>query len=161
MTESNGHESNGGGSALDWLRQRHAELAVDRSMDYEVPGYSGRLVLRLGPAQWRAVAKAQNLQTDDDGQTLLIFNSDVIIGATRAVLVRDDDGALASLDAENDAPVRIDSRLADLLATGTHSARETLWWLFPNEIAIGLCAGELLTWTSNVSTEIASDFVSR
>jgi hypothetical protein len=155
-------DTNGNGgqpTALDWLRARHDELSEDRTMDYPVPGYSGRLVLRLGLAPWKAIAKVNTLK-DDDATALLNVNSDVIIGACRAVLVRAEDGSLVSIDAEGGDDVRIGQRLAELLDTGTTSARETLRWLFPSEVAIGVCAGELLQWTQGTDREVAEDFMS-
>jgi hypothetical protein len=97
---------------------------------------------------------------DDDATALLNVNSDVIIGACRAVLVRAEDGSLVSIDAEGGDDVRIGQRLAELLDTGTTSARETLRWLFPSEVAIGVCAGELLQWTQGTDREVAEDFMS-
>jgi hypothetical protein len=152
--DGNGHQPTG----LDWLRARHDELAQDRTMDYPVPGYSGRLVLRFGLAPWKALAKIQNIGPGDDGTALLNVNADVLIAACRAVLVRDDEGALVSIDPEGQ-DVRIDKKLADLLDTGTASARETLAWLFPSEVAIGVCASELLQWTQGTDREVTEDFI--
>jgi len=157
MTESNG---NGHGSTLDWLRERHAQLSQDRTLDLAVPGYGGRLVLRCGPAPYKPIARMAGVEDDGSGDQLLKINADVIIGAVRAVLVRDDSGELVSIDQEKPEPVRINKRLADLLDTGTTTARDTLGWLFPSDVAIGTTAAELLRWTQGAEADIAEDFVS-
>jgi hypothetical protein len=161
MTEGtkNGN-GNGNGSTLEWLRDRHAQLSADRTLDLAVPGYGGRLVLRCGPAPYKPIARMAQLEDDGTGEGLLKVNADVIIGACRAVLVRDDAGELVSIDQEREEPVRINKRLADLLDTGTTTARETLAWLFPSDVAIGTTAAELLRWTQGAEADIAEDFIS-
>jgi hypothetical protein len=155
--------ANGNGSGettLAWLRQRHGELARDRTMDYSVPGYDGRLAIRFGPVPWRAIAKVQSFTPGDDpeGRALLGLNCDVIIAATRAVLIADVGGELVDIDPEG--PVGIDQRLAELLGAEAKTARETLLWLFPSEVALGVCAGELLGWTQRTNEAVNQEFVS-
>jgi hypothetical protein len=112
MTETNGN----GASHLAWLRTRHDALTADRTMDYEVPGYDGRLVLRFAPVPWSAIAKTQALanRDDRDGRALAAANMDVLIAACRQVMFRDDAGDLASVDPSGDPHRR---RIADVDAT--------------------------------------------
>lgn len=150
MTESNGKTTNGNASShLDWLRARHAALTADRSLDVEVPGYQGRLVLRCGPVPWPIVARMQRLVAapDPQGDALLAAQSDILIAATREVLVRGESGGeLVPIDPSGEAR-RIDPRLAELLVIESSTARRTLLGVFPSEIALGVTAGEVLEWS--------------
>lgn len=151
---------NGQASHLAWLRTRHEALSADRHLDVEVPGYEGRLVLRFGPVPWSAIARTQTLASRDDreGRGLLAANMDVLIAACREVLFRDEDGSLATIDPSGE-PRRIDPELATVLGIDSTSARDTLRWLFPSEVAIGVAAGEVLDWTRRMGTETADELM--
>lgn len=152
--------ANGQASHLAWLRTRHEALSADRHLDVEVPGYDGRLVMRFGPVPWATIARAQTLATreDRDGRGLLAANMDVLIAACRQVLFRDDAGDLASVDPSGE-PRRVDPELAELLGIEAKSARDTLRWIFPSEISIGVVAGEVVSWTQSMSTETADELM--
>lgn len=149
---------NGQASHLAWLRSRHEALTADRYLDYEVPGYEGRVVLRCGPVPWRVLARAQTFaqREDRDGRTLANANADVVIAACREVLFRYDDGELRSIDPSGE-PHGIDPGLAVMFGREAKTARDTLRFLFPSDVTVGVCAGELLSWTTNMDTEIAED----
>ena len=151
----NGHNGNGDGSGLAWIRTRHEQLSADRTVDKPIPGYGGRIVLRFGPVPWANVARAQTLasRADRDGASALQANMDVLIAACREVLV---DGE--SPDPEGE-PVRVDARLAELLGSDTTTARATLRWLFPHEIAISVMAGEILEWTQSANADLNEELV--
>jgi hypothetical protein len=165
-TPENGHvpasENGAAGSRLDWLRARHAEITADRTLDKDVPGYGGRLVLRFSPVPWSVTGKLQAMLSgrDPDGQALLMANVDMLIAACREVLVQDDAGELVSVDPSGE-PVRIEPRLAELLRLDTTSARQTLLWLFPSEFAVSGMAGEVLAWTQDADAESAGEFVGK
>jgi hypothetical protein len=146
---------NGNGSGLSWIRRRHEELSADRTLDKPIPGYGGRIVMRFGPVPWATITRVQALATrmDRDGANVLQANSDVLIAACREVLV---DGESPDPSGE---PVRVDVHLAELLGSETTTARETLRWLFPHEIAISAMAGEVLEWTQSASADIAENLV--
>jgi hypothetical protein len=148
---------NGAGSHLAWIRQRHEALSVARTLDKPVPGYQGRLVLRFTPVPWPVVARVQSLigdgQGDRNGATALNANCDVVIAACAAVLV---DGE--SIDPSGDVR-RIDTELAELLGSETTTARDTLLWLFPSELAVSMLAGEVLQWMSSAGADVAGELV--
>lgn len=147
--------TNGDASHLAWLRQRHTALSAERHMDIEVPGYDGRLILRCNPIPWPTVARVQSLlgTNDRDGRGLLTAQCDVLIAACREVLCRRERDAEPEPIDPHGEPRRIDPDLADLLGSGTTTARATLQWLFPSEVAISAAAGELLDWTRTAGTE--------
>jgi hypothetical protein len=153
MSEGNGTVATAE-SHLDWLRARHDALKADRHYDLEVPGYEGRLVIRCGPIPWPVMAKVQRQMADDaDGRGLLVANQDAIIAATREVLF---DGA--TLDPTG-ATRKLDPGLAELLGSGTNTARDLLSWLFPHELNIAAAAGALLTWTQDATANTNEEFV--
>jgi hypothetical protein len=157
MTETNGN----GASHLAWLRTRHDALTADRTMDYEVPGYDGRLVLRFAPVPWSAIAKTQALanRDDRDGRALAAANMDVLIAACRQVMFRDDAGDLASVDPSGD-PHGLDAELGALLGQQFTTARAALRWFFrDSDVAIAVAAGEVLTWTQRMDAETSEAFV--
>ena len=159
MAGTNGN--NGGASHLAWLRSRHDALTADRHLDYEVPGYDGRLVLRFGPVPWSAIAKTQALASRDDrdGRALATANMDVLIAACREVMFRDDAGELGSVDPSGEAH-GLDAELGALLGQEFTTARAALRWFFRNEdVAIAVAAGEVLTWTQRMDAETSDAFV--
>jgi hypothetical protein len=161
MAGTNG--SNGAGAShLSWLRTRHDALTADRTLDYEVPGYDGRLVLRFAPVPWSAIAKTQALATrgeDRDGRALAAANMDVLIAACREVMFRDDAGDLASVDPSGE-PHGLDAGLGALLGQEFTTARAALRWFFrDSDVAIAVAAGEVLTWTQRMDAETSEAFV--
>jgi hypothetical protein len=163
-TAENGHvapSDNGGATShLDWLRERHAAITAERTLDKEVPGYDGRLILRFRPVPWRVTGRVQGLLSgkDPDARALLSANADILISACVGVYVYDDDGSLVSLDPTGD-DVTIEPRLAQLLGIEGTSARDTLLWLVGNEFVVGAMAGEVMEWTRDASAESAADLM--
>lgn len=156
MTAANGN-GNGNGSHLAWIRQRHEALGAERHLDKPVPGYGERLVLRFRPVPWNVVAKVQSViaagTPDRDGRGALMANVDVLVAATTDVLMDD-----KPIDPSGEAR-RFDPELAQLLGSETATARETLLWLFPTEIAVSMMAGELLEWTRDAGADLATELV--
>jgi hypothetical protein len=151
-------ESKAAGSHLDWLRARHDALKAERHYDMDVPGYGGRLVLRCKPVPWSAIDRAQQalaqVNGDREGRGSLMANCDVLIASVTEVLVRDEAGDLGPIDPSGETRT-IDAKLADLLGSETTTARGTLLWLFPSEIAVGIAAGQLSEWSTNADTELS------
>jgi len=145
MTE-NGNGA--GASHLDWLRARHDAISADHTLDVEVPGYQGRLVVRYGRVPVSAIARAQDMMAKPgrDGEGMLFGNVDFLVAACREVLVRNDDGELEPIDPSGE-PRRFDPELARLLGSETTTARATVRWLFANDPAVMVQAGEVMQWT--------------
>lgn len=164
---SNGN-GNGAGSHLDWLRARHAALSEDRTLDLEVPGYEGRLVVRYGPAPWKSSERLQQAMVArlgngrrDDARALLNAQADVLIAACRDVQFRNDDGELQPLDPTGE-PITFGPELAQLVgADGVESARDVLFWIFgpTGEFGVTVQAGEVLAWTQDATRTANAEFV--
>src|SRR4051812_46225020 len=102
---SDDHKGNGNGSngsRLDLLRARPEAITATRTLDKEVPGYGGRLVVRYSPPPFKIVAKTQALMANSNGNDdgLLNANCDFLVAACVAVLYRGegDDEALVPVD---------------------------------------------------------------
>lgn len=151
---------NGARSHLDFLRARHDAITADRSLDLEVPGYQGRLIVRYGRVPWSAIGKAQELFANPgrDYEGTLLAQADFLIAACREILVRDDDDELKPVDPSGETR-RFDPELSELLGAGTTSARATLRWIFGNDPAVAVQAGAVLEWTVKTDEDTADEFV--
>jgi len=151
MTE-NGN-GNGAASHLDWLRARHEAISAEHFLDLDVPGYQGRLVVRYGRVSWRTISRAQDLlaKPGRDGEGALLANVDFLVDACREVFVRHE-GKLEPIDPSGE-PRRFDPELAQLLGSETTSARETVRWLFANDPAVAVQAGEVMQWSVRAGEE--------
>lgn len=150
----------GGGAHLDFLRARHEAITADRFLDCEVPGYQGHLVVRYGRVPWAAVAKAAHMMENPgrDGEGLLLAQVDFLIAACREVMFREEGGELVPVDPSGDVR-RFDPELAELFQFEATSARETLRYVFGNDLAVAVQAGRVLTWSQNTDTEADDDFL--
>jgi hypothetical protein len=158
MTENG---SNGAGAShLDWLRARHEAITADRTLDLEVPGYQGRLVVRYGRVPWATIARAQDQLANPgrDGQGTLFAQIDFIIAACREVLVRDAGGELVPVDPSGKTR-RFDADLAHLFGAEVNTARETVRYVFGNDPAVATHAGELLSWTVDTDADVQDEFM--
>lgn len=158
MTTSNGNGA--GASHLDFLRARHAAIAADRHLDLDVPGYQGRLVVRYGRVPWVAIAHAQELiaKPGRDGEGSLLAQADFLIAACREILVRDDAGELAPIDPSG-APRRFDAELGVLFETDATTARAVIRYVFANDPALAVQAGEVMEWTIRNEDDVADEFL--
>lgn len=160
MPEENGNGNGAGASHLDFLRARHTAITADRTLDLDVPGYQGRLVVRYGKVPWRAIARAQELMTTPgrDGNGSLYAQVDFLIAACREVFARSEEGQLLAVDPSGE-PRRFDAGLASLFGADVTTARDTVRYVFGNDAAIALQAGEVMTWTINTDEEVVEDFM--
>jgi hypothetical protein len=155
-----GNGNGAGASHLDWLRARHEVIAADRHLDLDVPGYQGRLVVRYGAVPWSVVSKAQDLiaKPGRDGEGSLLAQVDFLVAACREVLVRDAAGELAPIDPSGETR-RFDPELATLLGAGTNNARALVRWIFANDPAVAVQAGEVMSWSIDTDADVSDDLL--
>ena len=140
--------ANGNMSALEWLRERHEALKSERTREFEVPGYTGRLVLECRPVPWSVMSRIQPMlaATDRDARGMLVAMCDAIIAA--CVVVKLDGEPIGTIGPE----------LAALFGDEVTTARGAVEAMFPNGFAINALAGELLGWTQNADADSAGEF---
>lgn len=157
-------------NALSRLREQHAELRRERTLDLRVPGWSGMLIARYTPVRAgemrKLSARITKLAGQDTPEADLTAAADIIVTACKEMLIRSDDGELKLLadEAGLDAPVRYDKQLAEILGFEAESAREVVYNVFPQfpdggviESTVNAHAAEIAEWIANVDAEVATD----
>lgn len=151
---------------LGRLRQLHKKLHEKRTIDIDVPGYEGELVVRYHGLDWNDVSKImtriQSMKPVRKGVTEreLFAMIDTMIAACEEIFWRDPETLkLSALD--QDAPLRFDVRLYRLFMDGEEptSAREAVRRLFNNDMALVSHHGELVEFLNGASEGAAEDLV--
>jgi hypothetical protein len=150
-----------GSSIISDLRRRQQEVHRERHIDKEIPGYGGQMFARyrlftfaelsaLVPRRGRGEQSEQNLR----------INVDLLAKACEEILVRKD-GELIPLaqEAQFDAPVRYDARLAELLGIDASKARDVVLKTFGADLVLSAHADDLVEWMRNASDEADEDFL--
>jgi hypothetical protein len=156
-------------SAIVRLREQHAELRRERTLDLRVPGWSGMLVARYTPVRAgemrKLASRVDRLESQATPEADLAAAADLIITTCKEILVVVD-GEKRTLqdEAGKDAPVRFDKQLAEILGFEAESAREVVYGCFPQfpdgspiETTINAHALEVAEWITNVDEEVSSD----
>jgi len=141
------------GSLLSRIRSRCAEVAAEESLTLPIPGrrWEGALVVRYGIVDAQEVVKLNARKSDPAGVEI---NSDFLLRACRAVLLRDDDGSLVELTDDNGQPTTF-AGLADKLGIEVESARELIAFLFEgNGLAIIAHADLVAAWMRDTSVTV-------
>lgn len=148
------------GSVLAQLRARAAAQRQTRTLDLPVGGAFGdALVIRyrvLTPREWDKYAVLLTPAAASGGTgdlpPMSVLNARMMAAACETVLWADDDG-------QHDLDVRLDGRLAEMLAHplpagmgyGDLGTLEVVEGLFPSPMAVTAHAGELVRWMQNPS----------
>jgi hypothetical protein len=129
-------------------------------MDADVPGYEGRLVVRYGRVPWSVISRAQTLiaSPGKNGEGSLFAQVDFLVAACREIFVRNDADELEPIDPSGE-PRRFDGELAELLHAETKTARETLRYVFANDAALAVQAGEVLDWTVKTDAAVSDELM--
>lgn len=134
------------GSILSGLRAQAEELRKERSTVLDIPGWEGRLVMRVVPLPWPTTKKiAKQYERSPAGAERELASAlDSLINACDEIMAIDPDTQLpirlqqvAPSIVTDDANVRLDEVLTDVLGwPKLGSAREVLRKLVPVETAI-------------------------
>jgi hypothetical protein len=148
-------------TVLDALKAERARAAEPQTFDLDVPGWHGKLRLRLGSItaqqQQRIIERAQRRNAN--------AQLDFLVAAFREVLGRARTSEPFQLLVDDDGdPLGLDERLADKLGLGpVSSARDVVMTLFGSAnsapVAITNAAGEWLEWAGSANGEIDQDFL--
>lgn len=153
-------------SLLDSLRDERQAIAEERHLDVVVPGWHGKIGLRLGPIPPRDVQRmveANRRSKSKEADTDLI--ADTLIAATRCVLGRsNEDDDFAPITSYDGQPVGLDAEFIDLLGLDVPrpTARAVLFALFAQANAPGLAItslnGDYLDWVRSSDRDIDEEF---
>jgi len=151
---------------LSMIREQRARKLGRNTVDVEVPGYGGRLLLRLGPIDGRQLASIlERRERSQNPERDFAVNADLLIAACREVLRRETrSGPLAVVVDDEDEPVRVDDRLARMLQLPeTTRAREVLAYLFEAanvpEMAVGIVAARYLEWAEGSDEDVDEELL--
>jgi hypothetical protein len=125
-----------GQSGIDALKKRREGNLKNRTEEFDVPGYDGMLVAKyriLTFDEARAIGD-RNKRGQSSPRFVLNAMVDTLVEACEELMYRRPDGKLVPLDAEK--PVRYDNRLSEWLDLGADNARQIVFALFSNDVAI-------------------------
>lgn len=146
---------------LDRLRARRRALGEKKTIDLEVPGYDGELVVRFRWVAYEELAKAgRRLQAMKDTAARDVFAAcDTLALACEDVLMNVD-GELKTV-AEDGEPVRFgDDRLGVALGfEPSPKVRQNVRAVFENDYAVLTTAARLSAWLADASQEVDGAFV--
>lgn len=158
------------GSLRAELRARREELRGERRELLEIPGYRGKLCLRVQPIEW-TLLRAKQMEVErhakKNKKAELYAQADVLIAALEQVVVRPDpqnnpDRVVPLMElADYDRPVLFDEQLADWLGIklAKQSARTVLFEVFPDEISVANMYMMYTVWMSHADEEADDEFM--
>jgi hypothetical protein len=148
---------------LTTLRSRRQEIGEAKSVDLEVPGYDGALVIRYGKVDWDELRRiAGKAQKSKSPRRELNAQADTLVAACQEVLIRVGEELLpiteAFPEADTGEPVRFDDRLAKALEFEAPNARAVVFGTYNNDLAVTLAHNDLTEWMRNSNQEEDEDF---
>ena len=161
VDEPQGQELPPGGSYLDRLRKRREQMVQSSQTahrDIEVPGYPDdlKIVVRFRPLTWEVLKQiGQRVEKLRTARKELLGHADVLIRACDEILVRDK-GELKPIDPSGE-PTRFEVKLAEMLGFEAKSARDVVFGLYMNDIAVTAAHNELAEWMPQSNADINED----
>lgn len=151
------------GSLAARLKEQHEQLQQERHLDLPIPGYNGDLVARYKPLDWDFFKKiGVRTEKSKNPRKELYAQADTLIESCEEIFAVDDKGVLVSLykvmDISGDEPVRYDERLAEAFGLKVGTARDSVFGLFNNDIAITNHHNEVAEWMQDTSGDSDGDF---
>lgn len=134
-------------SVRDELKaRRERNKTRDLHLDYEVPGFEpaqgekSDLVVRFNVAPYEVVARYQ-IAFDPAEQYQL--DLDAIVQSCREILIREDGKLVPYVEGQTTTFGQID----EAMGFQAETARKAVEEVFPNDLAVGDCAGVLIAWS--------------
>lgn len=130
------------GSVLDRLRRKREAVMNDRSVDLEVPGYDGEIVLRCKYLDMRvlsAIGQRVMKTEKDQAKRNIIMAQDALINACDEILVRQDGELVGLMQAwrDEDRPVNFSSpEVAEFFGFDAKTARDCIMGVFGEKDAL-------------------------
>lgn len=136
-------------SAIERIRQRRRDLAADKHLTLDVPGYGGHLAIRYHAIPLEEVNKFAAKIARGDGE-VMEANADLLIRCCDAILVRQQpDGKLEPI-ADGEATTFSTATLPALLGVEADSARKEVFAVFSPDgshpMAVGQHGDAVVSW---------------
>lgn len=154
-----------GSDLIQRLRAEREKALAPKVLTLEVPGWSGLLHVRYRPIAWDTILDLLGRAEATIAVASLNANTDALIEACDALLVKNDEGELIPLADELRAQgedvhgdVRFDERAADALGLDAPTARATVLGVFGGcvspELAVSDHAMRLGAWMRSTGEEV-------
>lgn len=152
-----------GSSLIADLKAQRAAMLVAPTLDLDVPGWRGKLVLRFGavsPEQQSAlIARLVEARTKQRSQVAAVANIDLLVAAYRCGLARDVDGELKVIPGADGEPAGLKALVVDVLELGdAPTARSAMRLLYAGanspEAALQAAGTEWNEWATEENEEV-------
>ena len=156
-----------GSSLIAELKAQRAAMSVEHTLDLDVPGWHGRLVLRFGAVsseqQSALIARLVEARTNRRSAVAAVANIDLLIAAYRCALGRTRDGELAVIPGPDGEPAGLKTLVVDVLELGdAPTARAAMRLLYAGanspEAALQAHGTEWNEWATEESEEVDERF---
>lgn len=150
-------------SLIAELKAQRAAMTVEHTLDLDVPGWRGKLVLRFGavsPDQQAAlIGRLVEARTKTRSAVAAVANIDLLVAAFRCGLARAADGELAVIPGADGEPANLKELVVDVLELGdAPSARAAMRSLYAGanspEAALQAAGTEWNEWASEANEEV-------
>lgn len=143
------------------LRERREAIAQQRTTVIPVPGYGGELALVIKPIKWDDAKRiALRVEKSKSHRKELMAQADTVIAATESIVIRDPDtGEVSPLDPGADAITFASPELGAALGFQAGSAREAVFQVFNNDIAVASVSSEISEWSAASGDDADEEFL--
>lgn len=146
------------------LRNAREDLQpFGHTITLEVPGYKGLLGIDfqyIGTDVTEKIARkiARNTKSVNGEGSSLLASLDTLIAACREVMVRDNPDQVWRSIKPGYVPVKLDTRLSEILKYDARDQREVVLGLFGSEHAIIQMNVQLSRWLTDITRKVDEDF---
>lgn len=149
-------EQGSGTSFLAQMKQKRQRIRDERHYDLDIPGYNGDLVSRHKPLDWEVMKQiGERASKMNHPKKELAGHADIIAQSCIGVFARNK-GELVpfgEIIGQPDMTVRFDPTLANAFDFHARSAREVVYGIFNDELAITAAYGKLDEWMGDTDRE--------
>lgn len=154
-------------SLIAELKAQRATMGAEHTLDLDVPGWRGKLVLRFGAVspdqQARLIGRLVEARTKARSQIAAVANIDLLVAAYRCALARARDGELAVIPGADGEPAGLKELVVDVLELGeATTARAAMRALYAGanspEAALQAHGTEWNEWATEESEEVDERF---
>ena len=158
--------THGQASLLDALREERARLGGDKHLDVIIPGWRGKIGLRLGPIPAKVlhtIVERSNRTKSQEKESEMM--ADTLIAACQAVVARvSEQDEFEVIEDDEGNPVQVDASLVEMIGLDIPrpSSRAVLYALFANanapSLALAHVNAEYMQWVRESDIDLDEEF---